>query len=71
MIYNAGTDCLEGDPLGNLSLTADGIIKRDEAVFRMCLKNEIPVVMILSGGYQKVNAEVIANSIANLYDRFG
>ena len=71
VIYNAGTDCLEGDPLGQLSLSAEGIIKRDEAIFRICMNQKIPVMMILSGGYQQVNAEVIANSIENLYEKFG
>jgi histone deacetylase 11 len=33
IIYNAGTDCLEGDPLGRLGITAEGIIQRDEIVF--------------------------------------
>jgi hypothetical protein len=26
--------------------------------------------MVLSGGYQKINAKVIAESIQNLYDKF-
>ena len=33
IIYNAGTDCMEGDPLGRLGITAEGIIQRDEIVF--------------------------------------
>jgi hypothetical protein len=33
----------------------------------MCLRNHVPIVMLLSGGYQKVNEEVIANSIKNIY----
>ena len=36
----------------------------------MCIRNHIPVVMVLSGGYQTINAKVIANSIKNLYDKF-
>lgn len=32
--YNAGTDILQGDPLGGLNITPKGIIKRDEIVFR-------------------------------------
>ena len=54
LIYNAGTDILEGDPLGNTSITPEGIIKRDELVFERCLERSgrlIPVVMIMSGGY--------------------
>lgn len=36
VIYNAGTDVLEGDILGNLSLTLEGVIKRDQMVFDAC-----------------------------------
>jgi histone deacetylase 11 len=71
VIYNAGTDILEGDPLGNLSITAEGIIIRDEMMIQMCVDRKIPVAMFLSGGYQKVNAEIIANSIQNLLQKFG
>lgn len=71
VIYNAGTDCLEGDPLGDLSVTADGIIMRDEYVFQTCRDNNCPLVMVLSGGYQKINASIIAQSIINLHDKFG
>jgi len=49
--YNAGTDCLEGDPLGNMNLSAETVIKRDEIVFRECLRRGVPVMMVLSGGY--------------------
>lgn len=41
IIYNAGTDCMEGDPLGRLGITAEGIIQRDEIVFQHCLKTSI------------------------------
>lgn len=42
---------------------------RDQMVFEACREAEVPVVMLTSGGYQKNNAEVIANSIGNLADR--
>ena len=29
VFYNAGTDSMKDDPLGNLNLSAEGIIKRD------------------------------------------
>jgi len=29
IIYNAGTDCMQGDPLGNLNLNHKGVILRD------------------------------------------
>ena len=40
VLYNAGTDCLEGDPLGDLNLSADSIVQRDELVFRHCLHSQ-------------------------------
>ena len=51
IIYNAGTDCLVGDPLGNLDISAEGIVQRDELVFRVAKEANIPIVMLLSGGY--------------------
>ena len=35
VIYNAGTDCMAGDPLGRLNLSPEAIIERDEIVFQM------------------------------------
>lgn len=70
MIYNAGTDILDGDPLGRMQITRNGIIRRDEALIRICTKRRVPVVMLLSGGYQKVNAEIIADSLENLVKQF-
>ena len=70
VIYNAGTDCLDGDPLGALRLSRRGVIERDEFVFSLCRDHRCAVVMLLSGGYQRVNAEVITESIANLRSRF-
>jgi histone deacetylase 11 len=66
IIYNAGTDVFEGDPLGGLNITMEGIIKRDELVFRNSIERKIPILMLLSGGYTTKSAEIIARSIENL-----
>ncbi|XP_065366549.1 histone deacetylase 11 [Calliphora vicina] len=66
VVYNAGTDILEGDPLGYLSISPEGVIERDEFVFATCRSRHIPIVMLLSGGYLKASAKVIADSILNL-----
>ena len=58
------------DPLGGLNISSEAIIKRDEIIISMCIKNKIPVSMVLSGGYQKVNAYIIAESIENLLRKF-
>lgn len=44
-----------------------GIIKRDELVFRAAKRRGIPVLMMTSGGYQKKTARIIADSILNLH----
>ncbi|KAF4352850.1 hypothetical protein F8388_014405 [Cannabis sativa] len=66
IIYNAGTDILDGDPLGRLKISPDGISSRDEKVFRFARERNIPIVMLTSGGYMKSSARVIADSITNL-----
>ncbi|CAJ1972861.1 unnamed protein product [Sphenostylis stenocarpa] len=48
VIYNAGTDILEGDPLGRLQISPEGIAHRDEKVFRFARENNIPIVMLTS-----------------------
>jgi acetoin utilization deacetylase AcuC-like enzyme len=56
--------------LTSCSVSAAGIIKRDEFVFENALKRKIPIVMTLAGGYQQNNARVVADSIINLEKQF-
>nr|CAI9700236.1 unnamed protein product [Rangifer tarandus platyrhynchus] len=67
VVYNAGTDILEGDRLGGLAISPQGVVKRDELVFRMVRGRQLPILMVTSGGYQKRTARIIADSILNLY----
>ncbi|KJH50925.1 histone deacetylase family protein [Dictyocaulus viviparus] len=69
VVYNAGTDSLENDPLGCLSLSKECIIQRDELVFRICDQNKTPIAMLTSGGYLLESASVIAASIRNLHNK--
>jgi histone deacetylase 11 len=66
IVYGAGTDCLVGDPLGQLSVSHRGIVERDQIVFSAAAEANVPILMMLSGGYQMNNALVIADSIQNL-----
>lgn len=66
VIYNAGTDVYEKDPLGHLKLTEKGIIDRDEYVFKCAFDNNIPILLVLSGGYTKYSALIIGKSISNI-----
>lgn len=51
--YLAGADPYESDKLGRLSLTIDGLRRRDELVLTKCFEEEVPVVTVMSGGYAK------------------
>ncbi|KAJ0030441.1 hypothetical protein Pint_12941 [Pistacia integerrima] len=48
VVYNAGTDILDGDPLGRLKISPEGIAARDEKVFRFASSRNIPIVMLTS-----------------------
>ncbi|CAH1396270.1 unnamed protein product [Nezara viridula] len=66
LIYNAGTDVLEGDCLGMLYLSPSAVVLRDEFVFRKAMEKHIPIVMLTGGGYTKNSVNATADSIANL-----
>ncbi|CAD8126424.1 unnamed protein product [Paramecium sonneborni] len=66
IIYNAGTDIMAGDPLGNCCISPAGIQRRDEVVFKWANFKKIPILMLLSGGYQKENTFAIGESILQL-----
>jgi histone deacetylase 11 len=70
VFYNAGTDILDGDPLnGGVSITKEGVIKRDELVMKSFTDLDIPIVMVLSGGYSSESSNVISRSLHNLYKK--
>jgi acetoin utilization deacetylase AcuC-like enzyme len=51
VFYLAGADPYEGDRLGRLKLTVAGLRARDRMVFDACRARELPVVVVMSGGY--------------------
>ncbi len=51
VFYLAGADPYEGDRLGRLKLTIDGLQRRDELVLSHCRRSNLPVVITMSGGY--------------------
>ncbi len=70
IIYNAGTDIFIKDPLGDLDITCDGIVKRDEIVFEYAMNNKIPILMLLSGGYSKESSKIIGKSLENVLIKY-
>ena len=51
VFYLAGADPYEGDRLGRLKLTIDGLRTRDEIVLQTCHGRGLPVAVSMSGGY--------------------
>ncbi|MBG08130.1 MAG: histone deacetylase [Halobacteriovoraceae bacterium] len=53
ILYQAGVDVLKEDSLGNLSLTMNGVMERDRIVFSFSKDKNIPLALVLGGGYSK------------------
>ena len=66
IFYLAGVDILASDKLGKLGCTLDGCKKRDEIVFELCSKYQIPVQVSMGGGYSP-DIKTIIEAHANTY----
>jgi acetoin utilization deacetylase AcuC-like enzyme len=51
VVYLAGADPHEGDSLGRLGLTFEGLARRDAFVIDLCREVGIPVAITIAGGY--------------------
>lgn len=51
VFYLAGADPFEGDRLGRIKMTIDGLERRDEMVLEACTRARLPVAISMSGGY--------------------
>lgn len=51
IFYLGGADPFEKDKLGRLSLTKEGLMKRDEMVLQFAKEHQTPIVTTMSGGY--------------------
>jgi histone deacetylase 11 len=63
-LYNAGTDIYTGDRLGGLSVSADGVLKRDRFVLEELTRRKIPTAVVLSGGYSRESYRMVAEMVA-------
>jgi histone deacetylase 11 len=68
-IYNAGSDVHESDPLGALKLTDSNLLERDVRVVEHLRKRNIPVALVLGGGYTPGGYALVANSVLALLKR--
>ncbi|MFM1849025.1 MAG: hypothetical protein RL417_2499 [Pseudomonadota bacterium] len=66
IVYSAGSDVCAGDRLGKMRLSDAAVYRRDEFVFAEAFKREIPIVMVLAGGYSRRSPNLIAGSIMHI-----
>ena len=59
IFYLAGADPYAGDKLGRLSLTIDGLRRRDEMVLEYARRRDAPIVTTMSGGYAADIADTV------------
>lgn len=72
VIYLAGADPHEGDRLGRLKLSWDGLEARDRRVFEWCWQRGVPLAFAMAGGYghrieDTVQAQVNTYRVALAY----
>jgi acetoin utilization deacetylase AcuC-like enzyme len=60
LCYIAGADPYREDQLGGLSLTIEGLKRRDELVFRVARARSIPVMVTFAGGYARNVEDTVA-----------
>jgi acetoin utilization deacetylase AcuC-like enzyme len=60
VIYLAGADPFEGDRLGRLKLSPDGMEARDRRVFDWCHARRLPLAFVMAGGYGVKIEETVA-----------
>jgi acetoin utilization deacetylase AcuC-like enzyme len=59
VFYLAGADPYREDQLGGLALTMDGLKQRDRLVFEATLSQNVPVAVVLAGGYARNTEDTV------------
>ncbi|HNM50029.1 MAG TPA: hypothetical protein PKN86_10015, partial [Candidatus Obscuribacter sp.] len=68
--YNAGSDVLDSDPLSTFRLKVEEMNERDLFVVETTRRMNIPLAMVLAGGYGKDSAIAHTKSIESILARF-
>ena len=66
LFYQCGVDILKTDKLGRLGVSIEGCKRRDEIVFELAKKNNLPIVCSMGGGYSPQLKNII-EAHANTY----
>jgi acetoin utilization deacetylase AcuC-like enzyme len=66
VFYLAGADPYEDDQLGGLRLTQNGLRRRDRMVIDAVRKADVPLAIVLAGGYARRVDETVAIHAATI-----
>jgi acetoin utilization deacetylase AcuC-like enzyme len=66
VFYLAGADPYEDDQLGGLRLTRDGLRRRDRMVIDAARASDVPLVIVLAGGYARNVDDTVAIHVATI-----
>jgi len=66
VFYVAGADPFEGDQLGGLRLTKEGLRRRDRMVVDAVAAADLPLVVVLAGGYARDVDDTVAIHVATI-----
>jgi len=71
-IYVAGADPYQGDRLGRLAVTKRGLRARDQLVFETLAAHDVPVAVVMAGGYSPVEdvVDIHAATVGAALDSF-
>lgn len=73
IFYQAGVDVLYTDKLGTLSLSKYGCLTRDQIVFENAFKYDIPIAVLMGGGYSERLSDIVdahSNTFKVAFDTF-
>jgi acetoin utilization deacetylase AcuC-like enzyme len=63
VLYNAGVDVHRDDRLGRLSVSGEGLARRDRLVIESCRRLSIPIATVIGGGYDELTPLVERHSV--------
>ena len=67
VFYQAGVDVIADDRLGRMSLSQEGVLKRNEMIYNWADERDIPLIITMGGGYIKKDWEPILSAHSNVY----
>ncbi|MCH7532534.1 MAG: histone deacetylase [Gemmatimonadetes bacterium] len=71
ILYLAGADPYEHDQLGGLSMTLEGLRRRDRMLLEAAAERSIPVAVVMAGGYAHRLEDTVSIHVATVEEAVG